>query len=176
MTPFAAASLAGLLAAGQIQNPPSTISEDEMDVQGQQFIQSLIMPAIEDMKGSLGRQMQMNQRLNHAVLSEVKFKDASLQDVVAYLQQASKNLDKDETPLNILVLPAATQQAQGRTVTLQMTNVPLGQVLRYATEMLGLTYRLDEYAVVITPPQALPQIPASRNLARPDPPAAPAQP
>jgi len=62
--------------------------------------------------------------------------------------------DEAEGPLPPLVSPRQTQQpTQARTdlITIRLRDVPLKEVLKYVLRMKGLTYIVEDYAILIVP-------------------------
>jgi hypothetical protein len=130
--------------------------DDVFDAQARALVEKLVGPMIEDAKTVISQRILMNRRLQDQTIAEIDFKTASLQQVVDFFRQRSKDLDPQSSPLNILVMPGATKHAEGRTMDLQLKNVPLGVAMRYALQMLGLDYRVEEYAIVIFNPRERP--------------------
>jgi general secretion pathway protein D len=110
-------------------------------------------------------------KLNEIIFPEVKFRDAAITDVVQYLSDESRKLDPSGEGVNIVLgagvrtgeapppapatpaeaAPAAAAPAAGgvRTVTLSLLNVPMIDVLNFATSLAGLKYRVEPSAVLI---------------------------
>ncbi len=115
-------------------------------------------------------------KLNDIIFPEVKFRDATITDVVQYLSDESRKLDPTGEGVNIVlgagvrageaptVAPAAPAEAapapaaapaapapagEARTVTLSLRNVPMIDVLNFVTSLAGLKYRVEPSAVLI---------------------------
>lgn len=86
-------------------------------------------------------------KLRHLVVPAVNFRDADPRRVVEYLQYQSGQLSTDKEPLNIVWLTPATDRLPR--ITLNLTDIPLGEALKYVTRAAGLRYRVDAHAVVI---------------------------
>ncbi len=98
-------------------------------------------------------------RLNQARLAKwrvarVKFEEATLEDAVEFLRGQAKAAAGEGPGLNFVIGPGAREAAADKTVTLALAEVPLGAVLKYATEALGLEYRVEPAAIVIAKPPA----------------------
>jgi general secretion pathway protein D len=78
----------------------------------------------------------------------IELQGAGLEEVVEFLRIRSREIDPQKKGVDF-VLKVSPELAQ-KPVTLNMVGVPLEEVLRYATEMTGTVYRVDEYAVTIT--------------------------
>jgi general secretion pathway protein D len=111
-------------------------------------------------------------RLNQIIVPRIDFRDATVRQAVSFLQQQSRTLGAgagDESGINIVLkLPAATAPAPaaadefGETaaltaapadtrITLNLTNVPLYEALRYVATLAGLKVKVEPFAVSIVP-------------------------
>lgn len=112
-------------------------------------------------------------KLNDIVFPEIKFREASLTDVIGYLSDESRRLDKNGDGVNIVLGPgvsaatgdvappvggadAAPAPSAGgaRSITLSLKNVPMIQALKYVTSLANLKYRVESSAILILPPDA----------------------
>jgi len=113
-------------------------------------------------------------RLNRIVIPRVDFRDATIRQAISFLQQRSRDLDTTESDperrgVNIVLklpstpapVPAALQvegespvlptySADSR-ITLNLTNVPLYEALRYVATLAGLKVKVEPFAVSIVP-------------------------
>jgi general secretion pathway protein D len=113
-------------------------------------------------------------RLNGIVIPRVDFRDATVRQAVGFLQQRSRDLDTSEDAperrgVNIVLkLPAASAPApasleiEGESaapagfsadsrITLNLSNVPLYEALRYVATLAGLKVKVEPFAVSIVP-------------------------
>jgi len=113
-------------------------------------------------------------RLNGIIIPRVDFRDATVRQAVGFLQQRSRDLDTTEGDperrgVNIVLkLPAASAPApasleiEGETaaapafsadnrITLNLSNVPLYEALRYVATLAGLKVKVEPFAVSIVP-------------------------
>lgn len=152
------AGLGALLLAALPALPAWSQSDsDVFDQEGAALFDALVGQQLRQMAQQITSQSQLQNRLNNQIVAEVDFKDASLQQVVDFIQTRSKELDKEQRPLNIIVTKAARDATQGQTTNLKLTNVPLGVVLNYASQQLGVAPRVEQYAIVIDVPQRVGQ-------------------
>ena len=87
-------------------------------------------------------------KLRTLIVPVLDLQGAGLEEVIEFLRIRSRELDPQKKGIDfVLKVPPATAQ---KPVSLSMQGVPLEEVLRYATEMTGTVYRLDDYAVTIT--------------------------
>jgi general secretion pathway protein D len=78
----------------------------------------------------------------------VELQGAALEEVIEFLRIRSRELDPQKKGVDFVL--KVSPEFANKPVTLNMVGVPLEEVLRYATEMTGTIYRVDEYAVTIT--------------------------
>lgn len=115
-------------------------------------------------------------KLNRIIIPKIDLRDATIREAVEFLKQRSRELDtttddpKQKKGVNI-VLKLPTQAAPAETapgteatagstapavtpdstITLSLNNVPLIEALRYLTELAGLKYKVEPFAVSIVP-------------------------
>ena len=71
-------------------------------------------------------------------------------EVIGLLQADGQKVSGDKTPINFVwQAPEASKTAR---VTLNLHDIPLGDMLKYVTEGAGLRYRVDTHAIVIYKP------------------------
>ncbi|MCG3148129.1 MAG: hypothetical protein PCFJNLEI_01571 [Verrucomicrobiae bacterium] len=107
-------------------------------------------------------------KLNEIKFPQIRFRDASLVDVVGYLSEESRKLDPKGEGVNIVLgpgivaTPAVAAPVEGepaapagagneRRITLDLRNVPMIEALRYITSLSNLKYRIESSAVLIVP-------------------------
>jgi general secretion pathway protein D len=108
-------------------------------------------------EGGLG---YITAKLDGIILPALRMNGFTLDSAIDYLRQRSQELDTiesdpDRRGLNILVderkLAASSPEAMTNPITLDLQNVPLVEALRYITELAGVKYRIEPFAVVIVP-------------------------
>ncbi len=117
-------------------------------------------------------------KLNRIVIPKIELNDTTIREAVEFLKQRSRDLDnttddpKMKRGVNIVLKlpiapaaeapvdpnavsgtePTATPQITGDSkITLSLSNVPLIEALRYLTELAGLKYKIEPFAVSIVP-------------------------
>lgn len=99
------------------------------------------------------RQAALEAKMARMIVPSVDFRETPLRDVIVFLTQQSVALDGAEiNPAERGVsLVLQDQTAADRPVTLQLSRTPFSEVLRYSLQLIGLRYRVDEFAVTIVP-------------------------
>lgn len=101
-------------------------------------------------------------KLKEIIIPVISLRDAPLADAVEFLRQKSVELDNLETSpakkgVNIVIqgTPGGggelSDTGGGARITLKVTNVPLVEALKYITDLAGMKYKIDPYAVKIVP-------------------------
>jgi general secretion pathway protein D len=113
-------------------------------------------------------------RLNRIIIPRVDFRDATVRQAVGFLQQRSRDLDTSEVDperrgINIVVKlpvsappPPAALEVEGEAtaapvssgdnrITLNLSNVPLYEALRYVATLAGLKVKVEPFAVSLVP-------------------------
>lgn len=119
---------------------------------GEGMIESL--PDVE-----LGGSPVIEEKLTRIRIPSIELVDARLGDVIDFLVQKSIELDTTETDpsrrgVNILIDSGVGMQGAApreRIVTIKLRDVPLAVALKYATQQVGMKYRVDDFAVRIVP-------------------------
>jgi len=87
----------------------------------------------------------ITQKLRTLIFPTVDFAGATLDEVAELLRVRSRDLDPQGKGVNfILNLPP---EARGKPISLTLQSVPMEELLRYVSEMCGVTYKVDEHAV-----------------------------
>ncbi len=118
----------------------------------------------------------IRQKLREIIIPRVEFEEATIHQVVGYLQRQSRELDPDDEGVNFVLNLADDPDAAPRlerrpdrddfddfddfdepeevqdigALTLNMENVPLGDVIRFVAMSAGLHYVIDPRAVIIS--------------------------
>jgi general secretion pathway protein D len=94
-------------------------------------------------------QFKINQKLKSIIIPKIDFKDASLEDAATFLSLQSRALDPDKEGVSFVVKDKAKEEA--KPINLTMQNVPLGEALRYITNLSGVRSKAEEFAVFLVP-------------------------
>jgi len=105
---------------------------------------------------AVGGQASIERKLREMVIPRLGFEGAKLIDVLGYLSQTSVELDTaasnpGERGVSIVVNPGTGEDLSQRPITVNLSNLPLGDAIRYATQLVGMKYRVDDFAVIVVP-------------------------
>ncbi len=90
------------------------------------------------------------ERLKTMRISQVRYVDAPVGDVVRDLRRRSAQLDPAGRPANINLALSEGLDPKKITVTLELENIPLYKVLRYAAMSAGLNLMVERGSLFIT--------------------------
>jgi hypothetical protein len=84
----------------------------------------------------------------------VQFQEASAEEAIEFLRFKSRDYDTIERDpgkkgVNIILKPGAT--APQTKITLDLKEVPMSEALKYITQLAGMAYKIEPYAVVVMP-------------------------
>ncbi len=86
------------------------------------------------------------------ILTKVKFKDATLAQAIEYLQIKSTELDPQHAGLNLVI--EKPDHEKGALISLDLTNVPVSEALRYVASLSNRVVRYEALATVVAPKPA----------------------
>ena len=119
----------------------------------------------------------INEKLKRIIIPNISFEDITVEEAVDFLRMRAAELDVLETDptrkgVNFLIrkpnnaaggdsaldaageaggLAGATSPGALKIKSLRLTNIPLGQALKYICEQTKLRYKVDEYAITLVP-------------------------
>jgi uncharacterized small protein (DUF1192 family) len=109
-----------------------------------------LLDEIQEKKHRQNSSSDLRHKLDATTIHELNVRDATVTDVIELLRAESKKGSADKAAINFVwQAPEASKAAK---VTLNLHDIPLGDVLTYVTESAGLRYRTDAHAVVIYKP------------------------
>jgi general secretion pathway protein D len=86
-------------------------------------------------------------KLRDLKIQRIDFTSATLEEVIEYLRVRSRDVDPTHKGIDfVMSLPADVPK---RSISLNLVDVPISEVLRYATEVAGVSYRVEEFAIRI---------------------------
>lgn len=94
-----------------------------------------------------GGREELTQKMRDMILSQISFSGASLDETIEYLRVRSRDLDPTGKGVDFVV--NVSEDIRARPISLDLSDVPLDEVLRYITEMSGASYKVEDQAVRI---------------------------
>ncbi|QIF00765.1 hypothetical protein [Roseimicrobium sp. ORNL1] len=93
-------------------------------------------------------------KMSRIIFPFVEFNGISVEEAIEYLRIKSKDYDQVESDrakrgVNLIVKPGAAPSTA--TISLDLKDVPMSEALRYVTELGGMKYKVEPYAVVVVP-------------------------
>jgi bla regulator protein BlaR1 len=111
---------------------------------------------------------KIRNKLNTLVIPKLVLRDATLRESLDTLRKFSTDLDPEKQGVNLVLkledpgpaspaspaesskIPGLPPEAQLH-ITVSLSNIPLGEALRYVTNLTGLKFKVDESGVTIVP-------------------------
>jgi len=100
----------------------------------------------------------ISRKLQEIKIPQITFSEDSVREAIEKLQKKSKTLDTTETDpakkgVNIVLKldPARESMDGGTKINLQLTDMPLGDILKYIATAASLKVKIEPYAVAIVP-------------------------
>ncbi|MBN8422733.1 MAG: hypothetical protein J0L73_27735 [Verrucomicrobia bacterium] len=88
---------------------------------------------------------RITQKLRTIIFPKVEFEGATLVEVVELLRVRSRDLDPEGKGISFVI--SVPPDVGGKQVSLNLLNVPMEELLRYVSEMCGVSYKVDDHAV-----------------------------
>ena len=95
----------------------------------------------------------IEKQLSSLVVPQIQFKEATLGSALDYLKKTVDRLTNGKRAVNFVVQLSA-EQVSTQTVTLNLTNVPFTEALRYLGTVADLNFTYDKYAIIVMPKTA----------------------
>jgi hypothetical protein len=105
---------------------------------------------IEALERSEGPGGQLAKQLESLILPKVEFRDATFGSALEYLKQQADKQSQGKTKVNFVVsLPP--DFVETRRVSLNLSNVPFTEALRYLGDLAEVKFSVEKYAVLVKP-------------------------
>ncbi|HSI65655.1 MAG TPA: hypothetical protein VLE43_21190, partial [Candidatus Saccharimonadia bacterium] len=93
-------------------------------------------------------------KMSKLIFPSVQFQNTSLEEAIEFLRIKSRDYDSTERDpsqkgVNLIIKPGA--ESSTAKITLDLKDVPMSEALRYITELGGMKYKVEPYAVVVVP-------------------------
>ncbi|WP_395751154.1 Amuc_1098 family type IV pilus outer membrane protein [Prosthecobacter sp.] len=89
---------------------------------------------------------RITQKLRSIIFPHVDFSGVTLEEVVELLRVRSHDLDPEGKGISFVI--SVPPESRTKPISLNIYNVPMEEVLRYVSEMCGVSYKVDEHAVI----------------------------
>lgn len=89
---------------------------------------------------------KLRRDLQALILPSVNFKDATFRSALDYLEQRA---EEAQAGISINFVPQVPSETLSRKVSLNVSNIPFTEALRYLGEMTNVTFDIETYAVVV---------------------------
>jgi|GEM_PF-115113 len=111
-------------------------------------LSALFGARVQASSGRTSRRDGIVDKLRSYRMPKVEFQQATIVEILELLRLRSRDLDPQGKGVDfVLNLPDDSRQRQ---ITLTLADVPLEEVLRYVCEAAGVSYRVEEHAVMIS--------------------------
>jgi general secretion pathway protein D len=90
----------------------------------------------------------IDQQLKSITIS-LDFNNATIEEATNFLHVQSQQADPDHKGINFIILPKASETA--KPISLTLNNVPLGEALRYISQIANVKYKVQDYAISVVP-------------------------
>lgn len=96
----------------------------------------------------------LTRKMQEIVFPQVQFAGASIEEAVEFLRVKSRDLDVNETDpakKGVNIILKAGDAPVTASISLDLKDVPMVEALRYVTELAGMKYKVEPFAVLIVP-------------------------
>lgn len=100
--------------------------------------------------GARSEDVTMEDKVQKIIFPVVQFKDATIEQALEYIRMKSRDLDTiSQPPVAKGVSIVLRSGGLTDTISLDLRDAPLIEVVRYCAERVGLQYRVEKHAVVL---------------------------
>lgn len=89
--------------------------------------------------------------MERIIFGTITFKDIPITKLISYLNDRSKDFDPDPAKEGVNIAFKSGEKKKIPTVSIDLTNIPLSEIIRYVCADAGLKYRIESDGVVIGP-------------------------
>jgi general secretion pathway protein D len=96
----------------------------------------------------------LSQKMQKIVFPQVTFSGASIDEAVEFLRVKSRDLDIEENDparKGVNIILKAGDSPSTASISLDLKDVPMVEALRYVTELAGMKFKVEPFAVLIVP-------------------------
>jgi hypothetical protein len=108
------------------------------------------MRMIEALERKQGTGAELARQLDSLIMPKIEFRDATFGSALDYMKQQAEKVSGGKTKVNFVVsLPQ--EFVDMKRVTLNLTNVPFSEALRYLGDLVEVKFSVEKYAVLVRP-------------------------
>lgn len=96
----------------------------------------------------------LSQKMQKIIFPQVQFSGASIDEAVEFLRVKSRDLDveeQDPARKGVNIILKAGDNPSTASISLDLKDVPMVEALRYVTELAGMKFKVEPFAVLIVP-------------------------
>jgi general secretion pathway protein D len=98
----------------------------------------------------------LNRKLEEIRIPSINFREATVREALNFIKLRAEQLDTQEPDaskrgINIVLKPDPANQDSSTRITLSLTDVPLGEALKYIATAANLKIKVEPYAVAVVP-------------------------
>ncbi|WP_395749421.1 hypothetical protein [Prosthecobacter sp.] len=96
----------------------------------------------------------LTEKMNKIILPSVHFEGATIEEAIEYLRVKTRDLDafaETSGSRGVNLIMRNGDAPSNASISLDLKEVPLGEALRYVTELAQMKYKVEEHAVLIVP-------------------------
>ncbi|CAN5771672.1 hypothetical protein BH11VER1_BH11VER1_10580 [soil metagenome] len=115
---------------------------------------SLIVNAADVYGGSPDASRYYTEKMSRIIFPNVMFAGASVDEAIEFLRIKSRDYDtieRDPAKRGVNLILRAGSAPSTAAITLDLKDVPMVEALRYITELAGMKFKVEPYAVVVVP-------------------------
>jgi hypothetical protein len=96
----------------------------------------------------------VQRKLNGIIIPKLEFRETTAAESLAFLEKRSRDLDTAEPDpakrgVKITNLPSPSQPASDARITISLMNIPLGEAVKYVTNLANLKFRVRAQGVEV---------------------------
>ncbi len=106
------------------------------------------------MTGGTEPTVYLTRKMQELIFPQVQFSGASIEEAVEFLRVKSRDIDVAETDpakKGVNIILKAGDAPITASISLDLKDVPMVEALRYVTELAGMKYKVEPFAVLIVP-------------------------
>jgi len=107
-----------------------------------------------DINNQINSGRYYTEKMQRIIFPSVQFQGASVEEAIEFLRIKSKELDnveRDPAKKGVNIILKAGSTPSTAQISLDLHDVPMVEALRYITELAGMKYKVEPYAVVVVP-------------------------